>query len=163
MGLKSIGKERVTHGLFGGLEKTECHNRYNIQLNSLDTKNKIEIEETQYSKNCCTNTVTKLEHELLETEHIDVDKLEEILEILVTKFESLKCIDNELEPLFGEIEFEEEYTKTEEYHDKVTLTKFRVNKRIRELNKNVSNFPANVSHDVEKINQVYQPNINIEE
>ncbi|GFQ95919.1 DUF1758 domain-containing protein [Trichonephila clavata] len=28
MGLKSIGKERVTHGLFGGLEKTECHNRY---------------------------------------------------------------------------------------------------------------------------------------
>ncbi|GFQ82036.1 DUF1758 domain-containing protein, partial [Trichonephila clavata] len=110
-----------------------------------------------------TNTVTKLEHELLETEHIDVDKLEEILEILVTKFESLKCIDNELEPLFGEIEFEEEYTKTEEYNDKVTLTKFRVNKRIRELNKNVSNFPANVSHDVEKINQVYQPNINIEE
>ncbi|GFR21129.1 integrase catalytic domain-containing protein [Trichonephila clavata] len=110
-----------------------------------------------------TNTVTKLEHELLETEHIDVDKLEEILEILVTKFESLKCIDNELEPLFGEIEFEEEYTKTEEYNDKVTLTKFRVNKSIRELNKNVSNFPANVSHDVEKINQVYQPNINIEE
>ncbi|GFQ77216.1 DUF1758 domain-containing protein [Trichonephila clavata] len=110
-----------------------------------------------------TNTVTKLEHELLETGHIDVDKLEEILEILVTKFESLKCIDNELEPLFGEIEFEEEYTKTEEYNDKVTLTKFRVNKRIRELNKNVSNFPANVSHDVEKINQVYQPNINIEE
>ncbi|GFQ78921.1 integrase catalytic domain-containing protein, partial [Trichonephila clavata] len=81
----------------------------------------------------------------------------------VTKFESLKCIDNELEPLFGEIEFEEEYTKTEEYNDKVTLTKFRVYKRIRELNKNVSNFPANVSHDVEKINQVYQPNINIEE
>ncbi|GFQ84438.1 integrase catalytic domain-containing protein [Trichonephila clavata] len=80
-----------------------------------------------------TNTVTKLEHELLETGHIDVDKIQE------------------------------EYTKTEEYNDKVTLTKFRVNKRIRELNKNVSNFPANVSHDVEKINQVYQPNINIEE
>ncbi|GFR23403.1 hypothetical protein TNCT_559471 [Trichonephila clavata] len=78
--------------------------------------------------------VTKLEHELLETEHIDVDKLEEIIEILVTKFESLKCIDNELDPLFGEIEFEEECTKTEEYNDKVTLTKFRVNKRICELN-----------------------------
>ncbi|GFR06460.1 hypothetical protein TNCT_503781 [Trichonephila clavata] len=44
MGLKSIGKETVTHGLFGGLEKTECHNRYKIQLSSLDTKNKIEIE-----------------------------------------------------------------------------------------------------------------------
>ncbi|GFR30911.1 integrase catalytic domain-containing protein [Trichonephila clavata] len=69
-----------------------------------------------------TNTVTKLEHELLETEHIDVDKLEEILEILVTKFESLKCIDNELEPLFGEIEFEEEYTKTEEYNGGTALS-----------------------------------------
>ncbi|GFR02562.1 DUF1758 domain-containing protein [Trichonephila clavata] len=110
-----------------------------------------------------TNTVTRLEHELLETERIDVNKLEEILEILVTKFESLKCIDNELEPLFGKIEFEEEYTKTEEYNDKVTLTKFRVNKRIRELNKNVENFPENVSQEVEKINQIYQSNINIEE
>ncbi|GFQ74729.1 hypothetical protein TNCT_178361 [Trichonephila clavata] len=107
--------------------------------------------------------VTKLEHELLEIEHIDVNKLEEILETLVTKFQSPKCVDKELEPLFGEIEFEEECTKTEEYNDKVTHTKFRVNKRIRELNKNVSNFPANVSQDVEKINQVYQSNINIEE
>ncbi|GFQ95909.1 integrase catalytic domain-containing protein [Trichonephila clavata] len=54
MGLKSIGKERVTHGLFGGLEKTECHIRYNIQLNSLDTKNKIEIEVMDQKKICAT-------------------------------------------------------------------------------------------------------------
>ncbi|GFR23400.1 integrase catalytic domain-containing protein [Trichonephila clavata] len=54
LGLKNIGKETVTHGLFEGSEKTECHNRYNIQLSSLDTKNKIEIEVMDQKKICAT-------------------------------------------------------------------------------------------------------------
>ncbi|GFT10392.1 hypothetical protein TNCV_3736121 [Trichonephila clavipes] len=84
-----------------------------------------------------TNAVTKFEHELFETELLDINRLNEIFEILITKFESLKCVNDELEPLFDEVVFEDEYTEAEEYNDKVNLTKFRVNKRFQELKKNV--------------------------
>ncbi|GFU84020.1 integrase catalytic domain-containing protein [Trichonephila clavipes] len=52
IGLKSIGKETITHGLFGGHKMTEIHNKYLINLRSYDGKYCF-IMEVNDQKNIC--------------------------------------------------------------------------------------------------------------
>ncbi|GFW48225.1 DUF1758 domain-containing protein [Trichonephila clavipes] len=52
IGLKSIGKETITHGLFGGHKRTEIHNKYLINLRSYDGKYSF-IMEVNDQKNIC--------------------------------------------------------------------------------------------------------------
>ncbi|GFX09994.1 uncharacterized protein TNCV_4101331 [Trichonephila clavipes] len=52
IGLKSIGKETITHGLFGGHKMTEVHNKYLINLRSYDGKYSF-IMEVNDQKNIC--------------------------------------------------------------------------------------------------------------
>ncbi|GFR29655.1 integrase catalytic domain-containing protein [Trichonephila clavata] len=52
IGLKSIGKETITHGLFGGHKITEVHDKYLINLCSYDGKYSFNVEVND-QKNIC--------------------------------------------------------------------------------------------------------------
>ncbi|GFR29969.1 integrase catalytic domain-containing protein [Trichonephila clavata] len=52
IGLKSIGKETITHGLFGGHKITEVHDKYLINLCSYDGKYSFNMEVND-QKNIC--------------------------------------------------------------------------------------------------------------
>ncbi|GFQ80591.1 transposon Ty3-G Gag-Pol polyprotein [Trichonephila clavata] len=52
IGLKSIGKETITHGLFGGHKITEVHDKYLIKLCSYDGKYSFNMEVND-QKNIC--------------------------------------------------------------------------------------------------------------
>ncbi|XP_071033036.1 uncharacterized protein [Parasteatoda tepidariorum] len=89
-----------------------------------------------------TNTLTKLDAELSKTEDINVSVIEEIIETLTNKFDSLSSVDKELEPLFNDDEYQSEFEKTEEYQDKVVISKLRAKKKINEMQTSVKSMES---------------------
>nr|XP_042908429.1 uncharacterized protein LOC122271415 [Parasteatoda tepidariorum] len=85
-----------------------------------------------------TKALNVLENEL-KTELSDISVLEECLHFFLNKNKSLELINKELEVLFRTEEFEDEFSKSEEYSEKVVRCKFRATKKIQELNENMSN------------------------
>ncbi|XP_035214416.1 uncharacterized protein LOC118188157 [Stegodyphus dumicola] len=61
--LEKIGTERIKHGLFGGVEVSEDHNRYQIDLTSLDGKYRCKIEALDQRKIC--SSLPKIKDEKL--------------------------------------------------------------------------------------------------
>lgn len=80
-----------------------------------------------------TKSLTDLETETLKEEPTKIVDLEELLEIVLNNFESLKATDDQLEPFLKIEEFDAEFSKAEEYRQKVVRAKFRATKRIEEL------------------------------
>jgi hypothetical protein len=54
LNLKSFGKIKVTHGLFGGTETTVYHDRYSINLKGLNENKEIKIDVMEQEKICAT-------------------------------------------------------------------------------------------------------------
>ncbi|GFU46142.1 uncharacterized protein NPIL_445891 [Nephila pilipes] len=54
MNLKGLGEETVNHGLFGGIEHAEKHQRYNINLSNVDGSYNCELEVLDEKKICAS-------------------------------------------------------------------------------------------------------------
>ncbi|GFU09839.1 uncharacterized protein NPIL_674451, partial [Nephila pilipes] len=54
MNLKGLGDETVTHGLFGGIEHAEKHQRYNINLSNVNGSYNCELEVLDEKKICAS-------------------------------------------------------------------------------------------------------------
>ncbi|KAF8776764.1 hypothetical protein HNY73_013711 [Argiope bruennichi] len=72
LGLKSLGKHKVTHGLFGGQQMTEVHDRYSIKLCSLDRNFDFTLEVND-QKNICLGISRITDHRILKKlEQLDI-------------------------------------------------------------------------------------------
>ncbi|GFU48884.1 uncharacterized protein NPIL_43241 [Nephila pilipes] len=54
MNLKGLGEKTVNHGLFGGIECAETHQRYNITLSSINGSYNCELEVLDEKKICAS-------------------------------------------------------------------------------------------------------------
>ncbi|GBN87784.1 hypothetical protein AVEN_529-1 [Araneus ventricosus] len=54
MKLKGLGEECVNHGLFGGIEHTETHQRYRINLSNIDGSYNFELDVLDEKKICAS-------------------------------------------------------------------------------------------------------------
>ncbi|GFT28756.1 uncharacterized protein NPIL_561551, partial [Nephila pilipes] len=54
MNLKGLGEETVNHGLFGGIEHAEKHQRYNINLSNVDGSYNCELKVLDEKKICAS-------------------------------------------------------------------------------------------------------------
>ncbi|GFS79709.1 integrase catalytic domain-containing protein, partial [Nephila pilipes] len=72
--LENLRTEKIKHGLFGGVEMSENHNRYRFNLSSLDNKFNCQIEALDQTKICSSLPMIKNEKfiKLLESRGIDI-------------------------------------------------------------------------------------------
>ncbi|XP_035221065.1 uncharacterized protein LOC118194000, partial [Stegodyphus dumicola] len=89
--------------------------------------------------------LNKIELEL-DKSSVDVNLLEEGLELLNDKFESLKIADSEIESILKPEELNEEIQTAEEYRERLLLWKFRAKKRIQLSNQNSAVIDTNLSN-----------------
>ncbi|GFV58036.1 uncharacterized protein TNCV_538491 [Trichonephila clavipes] len=80
-------------------------------------------KETSRTKNRCNKCISQLEKELQKTEPDDI-AVEELLEHLEQKFECLKIVDKECEPLYSPTEIDKEIEAVEQYFDKIVTWRF---------------------------------------
>ncbi|GFU05871.1 uncharacterized protein NPIL_287281 [Nephila pilipes] len=73
--LENLRTEKIKHGLFGGVEMSENHNRYRFNLSSLDNKFNCQIEVLDQTKICSSLPMIKNEKfiKLLESRGIDIN------------------------------------------------------------------------------------------
>ncbi|XP_035214246.1 uncharacterized protein LOC118188022 [Stegodyphus dumicola] len=90
-----------------------------------------------------TRILKKIELEL-DKSSVDINLLEEDLELLNDKFESLKIADSEIESTLKPEEFDEEIQTTEECRERILLWKFRAKKRIHLTNQNFTVIDTNL-------------------
>ncbi|GFY02446.1 uncharacterized protein TNCV_3503271 [Trichonephila clavipes] len=81
-----------------------------------------------------TKCISQLEKELQKTEPDDI-AVEELLEHLEQKFECLKIVDKECEPLYSPTEIDKEIEAVEQYFDKIVTWRFRAKKQLGKNNK----------------------------
>ncbi|GFV25023.1 uncharacterized protein TNCV_884891 [Trichonephila clavipes] len=81
-----------------------------------------------------TKCISQLEKELQKTEPDDI-AVEELLEHLEQKFECLKIVDKECEPLYSPTEIDKEIEAVEQYFDKIVTRRFRAKKQLGKNNK----------------------------
>ncbi|GFS75930.1 uncharacterized protein TNCV_4665721 [Trichonephila clavipes] len=81
-----------------------------------------------------TKCISQLEKELQKTEPDDI-AVEELLEHLEQKFECLKVVDKECEPLYSPTEIDKEIEAVEQYFDKIVTWRFRAKKQLGKNNK----------------------------
>ncbi|GFV50846.1 uncharacterized protein TNCV_3921391 [Trichonephila clavipes] len=79
-----------------------------------------------------TKCISQLEKELQKTEPDDI-AVEELLEHLEQKFECLKIVDKECEPLYSPTEIDEEIEAVEQYFDKIVTWRFRAKKQLGKI------------------------------
>ncbi|GFS66467.1 DUF1758 domain-containing protein [Nephila pilipes] len=72
--LENLRTEKIKHGLFGGGEMSENHNRYRFNLSSIDNKFNCQIEALDQTKICSSLPMIKNEKfiKLLESKGIDI-------------------------------------------------------------------------------------------
>ncbi|KFM68787.1 hypothetical protein X975_05727, partial [Stegodyphus mimosarum] len=78
-------------------------------------------------RNSITRILEKIELELVKSS-VNVNLIEEDLELLNDKFESLKMTDSEIESVLKPEELDEEIQTTENYRERIRLWKFRAKK-----------------------------------
>ncbi|GFT37477.1 uncharacterized protein TNCV_4879261, partial [Trichonephila clavipes] len=77
-----------------------------------------------------TKCISQLEKELQKTEPDDIAVEELLLEHLEQKFECLKIVDKECEPLYSPTEIDKEIEAVEQYFDKIVTWRFRAKKQL---------------------------------
>ncbi|GBN99639.1 hypothetical protein AVEN_179943-1 [Araneus ventricosus] len=108
-----------------------------------------------------TKYIQQLEKELKKNESDD-DEVEELLEHLSEKFESLKVVDRECETLYKPAEIDKELEVAEQYWDKIITWRFRAKKHLRKSNKLNSNCESGTATEIAKLTETIKvPKINI--
>ncbi|GBL95382.1 hypothetical protein AVEN_154789-1 [Araneus ventricosus] len=94
--------------------------------------------------------IQQLEKELKKNEPDD-GEVEELLEHLSEKFESLKAVDRECKNLYKPAEIDKELEVAEQYRDKIITWRFRAKKHLRKSNKFNSNFDSDTTTEIAKL------------
>ncbi|GBN21039.1 hypothetical protein AVEN_75944-1 [Araneus ventricosus] len=110
-----------------------------------------------------TKYIQQLEKELKKNEPDD-GEVEELLEHLSEKFESLKVVDRECETLYKPAKIDKELEVAEQYRDKTITWRFRAKKHLRKSDKLNSNCESGTATEIAKLSETINiklPKINI--
>ncbi|GFX80556.1 uncharacterized protein TNCV_3929641 [Trichonephila clavipes] len=102
------------------------------------------------------------EKELQKTEPDDI-AVEELLEHLEQKFECLKIVDKECEPLYSPTEIDKEIEAVEQYFDKIVTWRFRAKKQLGKNNKFKSDSDSCKTTEESKLIEPMKTRIELEE
>ncbi|XP_054709142.1 uncharacterized protein LOC129218845 [Uloborus diversus] len=111
------------------------------------------LEKYKKNRTVLRGSCTRLSNQIdscLKSENLDFDTLEENIDQLNIKYESLMKIDDKSEPLVKAEEYDSEVSSVYEYRDKITLMLFRGRKKLKDNEKRSTSFSNDSSNISER-------------